>query len=331
MRSRGLNCPAPALAAATALAIAALAAAAVAAPSPADERSSAAANTDPHRVAAAPAEGDRQAEVRKAGAQVMPFSLDRTLHTFDKTADGGIQRVHVRGAAADQVAMVRSHLRAIAEAFAARDFSAPAHIHGAGMPGLTELQNAAPGELSVAYREIDDGAELTYAGHSPTIVAAIHRWFDAQLADHGHDAATTPFRIELSQLAWLGGTWIADDATSHVEEIWATSAPDLLIGMSHATHDGHTSSFEFLRIAARDDGVFYIAQPRGRPPVEFPLRSWDGTTAVFENSTGTDRVKRIAYRKGTDGTMSARIEGSADGKDFVENFNYRRPPRHRID
>jgi len=133
---------------------------------------------------------DRQQEVRRNGEQVMPFSLDRTQHVFDKTADGGIQRVHARSGSGDQVARIRMHLRSIAQSFAARDFSAPAHIHGAGMPGMAELRAAGPDELQVTYRDIDGGGEIDYLGRTPAIVAAIHRWFDAQLADHGRDATS---------------------------------------------------------------------------------------------------------------------------------------------
>ena len=142
--------------------------------------------------ASAPASAERQHEVREKGAAVMPFSLDQTLHTFDKTDTGGVQRVRASKAAVEQVAMIRSHLYSIAQSFNARDFSAPAHIHGADMPGMAELKAAKPGELTVGYRELDDGAELDYVSHAPEMVAAIHRWFDAQLVDHGRDATTSP-------------------------------------------------------------------------------------------------------------------------------------------
>lgn len=147
----------------------------------------------PTFLAAAPeapaqASAERQQDVREKGTRVMPFSLDQTLHTFDKTDTGGVQSVRARNAAVDQVAMIRSHLDSIAQSFNARDFSAPAHIHGADMPGMAEMKAAKPGELTVRYRELNDGAELDYVSHSPTIIAAIHRWFDAQLADHGRDA-----------------------------------------------------------------------------------------------------------------------------------------------
>ena len=146
-------------------------------------------------LAAAPetpaaADTQRQREVREKGPKVMPFSLDQTRHTFEKNDMGGVQQVRATNADADQVAMIRSHLHSIEKSFSARDFSAPAHIHGADMPGMAEMKAAKPGELAVSYRQLDDGAELDYVSHSPAIIAAIHRWFDAQLADHGRDATT---------------------------------------------------------------------------------------------------------------------------------------------
>jgi hypothetical protein len=132
----------------------------------------------------------RQDEVRQKGAQVMPFALDKTVHVFDKTDSGGVQRVLVRGDAPEQLAMIRSHLQGIAQAFTARDFSKPMHIHGADMPGLAEMKAAKADELSAVYNELPDGAEIVYGSHLPKIVAAIHRWFDAQLRDHGDDATS---------------------------------------------------------------------------------------------------------------------------------------------
>jgi mono/diheme cytochrome c family protein len=148
-----------------------------------------------HAHDAASATGDdhvdlehRQADVRARGPQVMPFSLDATQHVFEKTSIGGTQRVLAREHHPEQVAAIREHLRGIAAAFAARDFSGPTHIHGADMPGLAQLKAAPKDALTVTYREIADGGELTYRTQKPALQDAVHRWFDAQLADHGVDA-----------------------------------------------------------------------------------------------------------------------------------------------
>jgi hypothetical protein len=275
-------------------------------------------------AAAAAAPAARQAQVREKGAEVMPFSLDRTVHTFDKTPDGGVQRVRTRGDAVEQLERIRMHLRQIARSFAEHDFSQPMHIHGESMPGLAALRAARPGELEVSYHELDDGAEVDYVAHTPTLVAAIHEWFDAQLADHGTDATTSASRPPLAEFAWLAGTWRLRDRDRIVEEFWSAPAADLMIGMSRTLRDGRTREFEFVRIAARADGVFYIAQPEGRPAVEFKLQNWDGRTAVFAATTGSDRLKRIIYRHDGAAAMTARIEGSTSGADFAQDFAYRR-------
>lgn len=131
----------------------------------------------------------RQAEVARRGADVMPFSLAATTHVFTKTADGGIMRVIAKdGTDATQVGLVRGHLREMGARFGRGDFSAPAQVHGAAMPGLAELGAAPPGALAVTCRDVDGGAELEFRSADPKLVEAVHRWFDAQLADHGGDA-----------------------------------------------------------------------------------------------------------------------------------------------
>ncbi|HEY5801783.1 MAG TPA: aspartate carbamoyltransferase [Burkholderiaceae bacterium] len=131
----------------------------------------------------------RQQEVAQRGGQVMPFALDATTHVFTKTAAGGVQQVLVKQAGdTRQRALIRAHLAEIAVRFAAGDYSAPERIHGAAMPGLAQLKAAPPGALRIAYSELDAGAQIAYTTADPALAGALHRWFDAQLSDHGHDA-----------------------------------------------------------------------------------------------------------------------------------------------
>ena len=120
----------------------------------------------------------------------MPFSLAATQHVFTKTANGGVQQVIVRDAADEpQRRLVRTHLQQLRTELLVGNFAGPAHIHGGDMPGLTQLQAAPPGNLSITYRDVPDGGELTYEATTPALVAAVHAWFDAQVSDHGRDAA----------------------------------------------------------------------------------------------------------------------------------------------
>ena len=120
---------------------------------------------------------------------IMPFDLKQTQHIFTKTKTGGVQQVIARNPSnTQQVELIRQHLSKISQEFSHGDFSNPAKIHGQDMPGLAELRKAAPGELHVNYKELENGAEITYSSKKLVLIDAIHRWFDAQLADHGPDA-----------------------------------------------------------------------------------------------------------------------------------------------
>ena len=131
---------------------------------------------------------DRQAEVADRGAEVMPFDLDATTHTFDETEDGGVQTVTADDPAdAEQVELIRRHLREEREKFAAGNFDDPARIHGEDMPGVAELA-AGYDRIAVTYAEHPAGAVLTYTTDDPELVEAVHAWFDRQVMDHGEHA-----------------------------------------------------------------------------------------------------------------------------------------------
>jgi hypothetical protein len=132
---------------------------------------------------------ERIDEVAQRGKHVMPFDLKQTQHIFTKTEKGGVQKVIARDPKnSQQIGLIRQHLTKISGEFSHGDFSDPAKIHGKDMPGLAALRTAKPGQLLVQYQTLPDGAEITYSTEDPALTAAIHQWFDAQLADHGSDA-----------------------------------------------------------------------------------------------------------------------------------------------
>jgi len=142
----------------------------------------------PLAQAAKPASPQRQDAVAERGAKVMPFALDKSLHVFDKTETGGVQQVVAKQAGdTEQVNLIRQHLQHIAASFAQGDFSGPARIHGDQMPGLAELSAGAKG-LKVEYSDLPQGGQIVYSSARPDLVQAIHRYFDAQLSDHGRHA-----------------------------------------------------------------------------------------------------------------------------------------------
>jgi len=72
-------------------------------------------------LGATPAPSAHQAIVDERSKHVMPFDLNRTVHVFTPTADGGRQIVMVHDGDAGLIAEVRSHLRKEASAFGSRN------------------------------------------------------------------------------------------------------------------------------------------------------------------------------------------------------------------
>jgi len=129
-----------------------------------------------------------QEHVHQMSHSVMPFSMSKTIHIFKMTDSGGVQRVVVRNPRdVDQVSLIRRHLKHEAERFQRGDYSDPATLHGADMPGLKELQ-AGASHIEVSYAELPAGAAITFQTTNLHLLTAIHRWFGAQLSEHGADA-----------------------------------------------------------------------------------------------------------------------------------------------
>lgn len=133
-------------------------------------------------------EHDRHADVARRGAEVMPFDLEKTEHHFENRPEGGRQQVVAKDTTdAEQVRLIQEHLEAEAERFSRGDYSDPARIHGAAMPGLAELAQGAD-RVRVLYTRLPNGGQIDYTSEDPVLVEAIHRWFAAQRSDHGAHA-----------------------------------------------------------------------------------------------------------------------------------------------
>jgi len=130
----------------------------------------------------------QQEHVHAMAPGVMPFDVSKTVHIFRMTEAGGVERVVAKDPrAVDQVALIRQHLQHEAENFRRGDYSDPQMLHGAAMPGVKELKSGAA-KIKVAYTSLPDGAEITFETRDVHLLTAIHRWFGAQLSEHGADA-----------------------------------------------------------------------------------------------------------------------------------------------
>lgn len=141
-------------------------------------------------LASAPiwAQATRQEHVHEMSHGVMPFDLSKTVHIFKMTELGGVQRVVAKDAnAKEQITLIQQHLRHEADRFQKGNFSDPATLHGTDMPGLKELQEGAS-QIKITYASLPTGAEITFETSDLGLLTAVHRWFGAQLSEHGADA-----------------------------------------------------------------------------------------------------------------------------------------------
>ncbi len=127
---------------------------------------------------------------------------------------------------------------------------------------------------------------------------------------------------KVDDLAFMAGSWVME-GPPRIEEQWMKPAGGTLIGMGRVSGDGKTFFFEFLRVETRDDGLYYVAQPKGAAPTSFKLVRLGPGEAVFENLEH-DFPKRLIYRQLPDGRLFARTEGDGTEKEKASEFVYHR-------
>ena len=128
---------------------------------------------------------------------VMGVDQYTSAHVFEDLPDGG-RIVLERESAADTgaVATVRLHMRDIAAAFRAGDFTKPFQVHAQIVPG-TAVMGAH--RAAITYDVIDRprGGEVRLRSRDPIAVAAIHEFLAFQRSGHhaaGHEPAGAPSR-----------------------------------------------------------------------------------------------------------------------------------------
>jgi hypothetical protein len=130
----------------------------------------------------------RQEMIHSRSHMVMPFDMNKVTHYFIKTNTGGILMIKAKDPTDTlQISMIRKHLHKEGILFSKADFKDPKTLHGMHMPGLKTLSES-KGKFTVAYKQLPDGAKLTFASKDAVVIDALHVWFDAQLKDHGSDA-----------------------------------------------------------------------------------------------------------------------------------------------
>lgn len=131
------------------------------------------------------------AAMQERGRMVMGVDQYTSAHVFEDLPDGG-RVVLDRDSPADTsgVATIRLHMRDIAAAFQAGDFTKPFQVHAQAVPGTAVMQAR---RTAIAYEVIERprGGEVRIRSTDSVAVAAIHEFLAFQRAGH-HAAAHEP-------------------------------------------------------------------------------------------------------------------------------------------
>jgi hypothetical protein len=119
---------------------------------------------------------------------VMPFDMNKVTHYFIKNDNGGVLMIRAKYPEdSTQIPLIKEHLNKEKNLFSEGDFNDPKSLHGTDMPGVKTLSES-KGKFNIEYKTLSDGAKLIFDSKDSTVINAIHKWFDAQLKDHGSDA-----------------------------------------------------------------------------------------------------------------------------------------------
>lgn len=135
------------------------------------------------------------AATQARGQGVMGVDQYTSAHVFEDLADGG-RIILDRDSESDTsgISTIRQHMRDVAAAFAAGDFTKPFQVHAAVVPG-TAVMAARRAALRYEERDRPRGAELRIRTTDAAAVAAVHEFLAFQRGAHhagSHERVNPP-------------------------------------------------------------------------------------------------------------------------------------------
>lgn len=127
----------------------------------------------------------------------------------------------------------------------------------------------------------------------------------------------------IGQIGWLQGRWLMDIPGGVVEEVWLAPRGNSMIGVSRTVRADTLYGFETIIVRETDQGLVLEARPSSQPPGTFHSVTVGDSLVVFENPAH-DFPQRITYRRVSNDSLSAWIEGNYEGEEARVDFGYRR-------
>jgi len=127
--------------------------------------------------------------------------------------------------------------------------------------------------------------------------------------------------VPAEPLDWMAGHWCTTSGENSAEEFWLPPRGGELVGLGRTYTADRTLAFEFLRIAAPEGVLSFIAQPGGRPPTHFARTGGGPHWVRFENPEH-DFPQRIEYRRDGD-RLYAEVAGPGNnGEETVIHVDF---------
>lgn len=126
----------------------------------------------------------KDAEMKKRGAEAMSFDQDATTHHFRLAPAGGSIEVTVNDKSDEKtIAAIRGHLRSIAGEFSEGRFDKPFQTHGEVPPGVVEMQ-ASRRDIAYRYEDLPEGGAVRIETNDATALEAVHAFLRYQITEH---------------------------------------------------------------------------------------------------------------------------------------------------
>jgi uncharacterized protein DUF6265 len=144
-------------------------------------------------------------------------------------------------------------------------------------------------------------------------------------------APRAPDADALVPLAWLAGCWTGTVNQREFREQWMPLRGGMILGISQTVMGSATQGYEYLRLEARSEGVFYIAVPSGKAEDAFKLigktvdKIGDREDEIFTfENPAHEFPQRIVYRRASGGWLYVHVEGKVGGVDRQVIYPMRR-------
>ena len=132
---------------------------------------------------------------------------------------------------------------------------------------------------------------------------------------------------DFKPLHGLAGLWKMETKRGPLYEEWKLSSANKLSGRSYKVNNTDTVVLEQVELFLKDGSIVYSPLVNGQNNGERVPFKLTGTVAgkryVFENKEH-DFPQRVIYQLLPEGSLSARIEGTMNGKEKFSDFAYSR-------